>query len=598
MYVSRKPLPSSPSRVAFESGLDSLIVAVDSLDHVVASGSRAQISSSFRIARRRYKRVEGVIELLAPGVAGVLNGPLPDDDGDAPPRPLGAPAAFQRTKTAIDFGATPDTVILRREIRMMRTALTTLRNETRYVAVGEEQVLDAARLEIARASTLGIAGVDVSDPGEALPEAADALEGLRSVAAAAASTRGSVSRVAWIAIDTSLRDAAEQLRHAQFEGLDRLNFIVRFAASTSQAVAHARAMTPHRPPLRRAWRNTSGSPFDSGAFDPSAYAPEYAPVATPALVALGRRLFFDPQLSGPRTRSCASCHNPDRGFADGRSRAMTLAAADQGAARNTPTLLNAALQPLLFADERAGSLEEQVAVVLSSPSEMQSSAQLAATRLQSDTSYRWEFIRAVPGRRDSAVTALSVRVALAAYVRSLTGLNSRFDRAVRGDTTALTPHERKGFTLFMGKARCGTCHFAPLFNGTMPPNFTTSEPEIIGVPGKLGAYDGTIDADPGRGGADHVETHRFAFRVPTLRNVAITAPYMHNGAFATLEQVVEFYDRGGGAGLAKPHAALTLSTQPLRLSLTERGALVAFLRSLTDTLIAPPHEQRSSLRPR
>jgi cytochrome c peroxidase len=181
------------------------------------------------------------------------------------------------------------------------------------------------------------------------------------------------------------------------------------------------------------------------------------------------------------------------------------------------------------------------------------------------------------------VTGLSVRVALAAYVRSLTALDSRFDRAARGDTAALSAAERAGFTVFMGKGRCGTCHFAPLFNGTVPPEFATSEPEIIGVPVRGRTV---VDADVGRAGVDQMEQHRFAFRVPTLRNVARTAPYMHNGAFATLEQVVDFYDRGGGAGLRKPLPALTLSAQPLHLTRGERSELVAFLRALTDTVVA------------
>jgi cytochrome c peroxidase len=174
-----------------------------------------------------------------------------------------------------------------------------------------------------------------------------------------------------------------------------------------------------------------------------------------------------------------------------------------------------------------------------------------------------------------------VRQALGAYVRSLGALDSRFDRAVRGDTAALSGTERRGFNLFMGKARCGTCHFAPLFNGTMPPDFVRSEAEIIGVTDRPGAG-ARLDPDPGLGGVDLQPAHRGGFKVPTLRNVELTAPYMHNGAFRTLEQVVDFYDRGGAAGAGLTLPTQTLPPDSLRLSRDEKRALVAFLRSLTD----------------
>jgi cytochrome c peroxidase len=590
-YTPRKAVPATPLRVAFEEGLDSLAVALDSLGAVSGSGDHARLASSFREARGRYKRVEGLLEYFAPSVAGLLNGPLPDGDGDAPPRALGAPAAFQRIASAINGddalgSASVRSAAIRSDAGSMRQWVATLRGTTQFITVRELDVLDATRLEIARVTTLGLAGVDVDLPDDAAEESAEALDGMRALARVAeVDALGAVPSEAWTAIDVKLRDAAGALRREpDFERLDRLWFITAFSTPAAAAVASARARVATGAPVRRrVWRTDAASVFDRGALDASAFAPEYTPSSTPELVALGRRLFFDPRLSGPATRSCASCHDPDRAFTDGQPRAATLGAAGRATARNTPTLLNAAFQPMLFADERAGSLEEQVGAVLASQTEMASSAQLAAERLRDDPSYRAEFGRALPGRSDSMVTGLSVRVALAAYVRSLTALDSRFDRAARGDTAALSAAERAGFTVFMGKGRCGTCHFAPLFNGTVPPEFATSEPEIIGVPVRGRTV---VDADVGRAGVDQMEQHRFAFRVPTLRNVARTAPYMHNGAFATLEQVVDFYDRGGGAGLRKPLPALTLSAQPLHLTRGERSELVAFLRALTDTVVA------------
>jgi cytochrome c peroxidase len=135
----------------------------------------------------------------------------------------------------------------------------------------------------------------------------------------------------------------------------------------------------------------------------------------------------------------------------------------------------------------------------------------------------------------------------------------------------------------MGKARCGTCHFAPLFNGVAPTAFSTSEPEIIGVPERAVLEGATLDPDPGRGGVDHVDLHRFAFKVPTLRNIVLLAPYMHNGAYATLEQVLSFYNSGGGRRIGARIPTQTLAARPLHLTAGERADLTAFLRALTDT---------------
>jgi len=244
-------------------------------------------------------------------------------------------------------------------------------------------------------------------------------------------------------------------------------------------------------------------------------------------------------------------------------------------------LVNAALQPTLFDDGRVKTLEDQATDVLGSPAEMGGSLTGAAATLAHDDAMSARFAAAFDMPRTVAVTAQTLRLALAAYVRSLVALDARFDRAMRGDTAAMTRQERDGFNLFMGKARCGTCHFAPLFNGAMPPSFTESEPEVIGVPSSSARLP-TVDPDSGRFNVRRIDLHLFAFKTPTLRNIELTAPYMHNGVFRSLEEVVDFYDGGGGHGLGI-RVRQTLPTDSLRLSAEEKRAVVAFMRALTDT---------------
>ena len=593
---------ATPARRIFEGQLDALQGALDTLASALDRDRPLATRRAFRRARLAYKRAESLLQSYSPTIARSLNGPLENDDADAPPRPLGSPAGFQTIRSSLDDSA--KRASLRALALTMRDEVRHLRGQTRYLDVAPLSVLESARAELARVTTLGLAGFDLDDTRDAVREAAASLDGMRAVAeseaASSADTPASdgVARGDWMRIARTMRDASAYLRaHPDFEHLDRLAVIAGYARPAARAIATARApLLAHASPLRRVWRADAATVFEPGALDPTAYAPDYAPAPSPALIALGARLFNDPRLSGAQDRSCATCHQPQRAFTDGRARPLLIAAAPHtlaphALARNTPTLLEAAFQPLYFADERAPSLEDQIGTVLASSTEMGSSADLAAAHLARDAGVRAELAHALAGRSDTLVTGRAVRIALAAYLRTLGALDSRFDRAARGDSTALTARERRGFTVFMGKARCGTCHFAPLFSGVMPPDFTGSEPEIIGVPVRAALAHARLDPDSGRAGVDHIPEHRFAFKVPTLRNVALTAPYMHNGAYATLDAVLDFYEHGGGAGVGAHVPGATLARTRLHLSRAERTAIVAFLRALTD---AAPAAARSA----
>jgi cytochrome c peroxidase len=304
---------------------------------------------------------------------------------------------------------------------------------------------------------------------------------------------------------------------------------------------------------------------------------------TPERVELGKMLFFDPVLSGNNSRSCASCHHPEKAFTDGQTKSIAFNFAGQ-VNRNAPTIINAGLQRSLFHDMRVVFLEDQASDVLSNEAEMHGSLAAAVETLKVSPEYKTLFGRAFPeAAGEDAVNERHLKTAIASYVRSLTSFNSRFDQYMRGDSTKLTALEKTGFNVFMGKAKCATCHFMPLFNGTVPPNFEHTEAEIIGVPATTDTLHPELDPDPGKFGLFKKDLHRFAFKTPTVRNVELTAPYMHNGVYQTLEAVVEFYNKGGGQGLGLDLPTQTLPADPLNLTELEKQALVAFMRSLTDT---------------
>jgi cytochrome c peroxidase len=295
--------------------------------------------------------------------------------------------------------------------------------------------------------------------------------------------------------------------------------------------------------------------------------PRPAAPAEPARAELGRRLFFDRRLSRTRARSCATCHVPDEAFADGRVTPSSLDPATP-LRRNTPTLLYAPVEALLTWDGRVRTADRQALTVIHTPAEMGlTDAELMKT-LASGQRYADDFQRAF----GEAVTPQDVGLALAAFESAnLVPASSPIDRWARGDGSALSPDARAGLDVFAGKGRCARCHVPPVFAGSRPPDFMVPVLSVLGVPSSPEAR--SVDADRGRDGA---------FRVPTVRNVARTAPYFHHGRYASLEQVVDFYDRGGGRGLGLDVPNQDPEVRPLHLSTEEKRVLLVFMREALD----------------
>jgi cytochrome c peroxidase len=279
-----------------------------------------------------------------------------------------------------------------------------------------------------------------------------------------------------------------------------------------------------------------------------------------ARIALGRRLFEDQELSSTGTIACASCHDPRLSFSDGEPTSKGVTG--KRLLRHTPTLWNVAFSPLQFWDGRAASLEAQVRFPVEHPDEMGDALENAVLRLSRHESYARQFAEAFPD--DRKISPDNIARALAAYERTLISPPTRFDRWIAGEAGALTPAEVNGFATFAGKGRCIACHsgFA----------FTDRGFYDIGLPG----------GDKGRGKEIGLPAADHAFKTPTLRELAWTAPYMHDGSLATLEDVVRHYERGG---VARPTRSKDL---PRNLELTDeqRADLIAFLESLSSE--APP----------
>jgi cytochrome c peroxidase len=271
-------------------------------------------------------------------------------------------------------------------------------------------------------------------------------------------------------------------------------------------------------------------------------------------VALGRRLFFDPILSHDKTVACATCHRPDHGFSSPEARPTGIGGKE--AARRAPTLFNRAYGAVFFWDGRSKSLEEQALEPIANPVEMGSSVEEAVRRLKADEKYKEQFA----GAFDDGVTAANLGKALASFERVLLRGDSSIDKfRERGDRNAMTDAERHGLWLWESKGQCWKCHSGK--------NFSDEGFHNTGV-----SWGGT---DIGRFVVTKSEADRGKYKTPTLRGVKLTGPYMHDGSLKTLEDVVEFYNRGGNA-----NPNLDPVIRRLDLSKDELADLVAFLRAL------------------
>ena len=340
---------------------------------------------------------------------------------------------------------------------------------------------------------------------------------------------------------------------------------------------------PAFPPDAPARPAASRAPGDGGLRRPFPALSPRPDSVTPKRVALGRLLFFDPVLSGANDMSCATCHHPDLGLSDGRGQSMGKGGTGLGPARTggavvkrgAPTLWNAAFNQRQFWDGRASDLEHQARFPITSPIEMDQKPEELVQELRAIPEYVRLFDEAFAGKQGSAVTFENTTRAIAAFEQTLVSDASPFDRYRMGDPSALTPAERRGLTLFRSlKTRCFECHGFP--------NFANPDFKVIGVPDLAGQEKDLGRAETGAGPA-----YERAFKVPTLRNVALTAPYMHNGRYKTLEEVLAFYAKGGGRGEGLELKNLDDKIRVFSLSTGEQQDLIAFLKSLTDEKRVP-----------
>jgi cytochrome c peroxidase len=295
----------------------------------------------------------------------------------------------------------------------------------------------------------------------------------------------------------------------------------------------------------------------------------------------GKLLFYDPLLSGNNQRSCISCHKSTEYFTDTSVTTSLKYNRVEFLARNTPSLINANYNHLLMLDGKHISLQNQLTDVITSHDELNCNQEQLLQKILSCPDYKKRFkflLQYTP--QETEISFDHVLSALTFYYTKFSNYNAPFDDAINKQYS-INDDVKKGFNLFMSKAQCATCHFVPQFNGVKPP-YVGSEFEVLGVPKDTG-YAG-LSKDMGRYLVNPATETRNAFRTGSIRNADHTKPYMHNGIFNSLQQVIDFYDAGGGAGKGLTVPNQTLSSDSLHLTPLEKKELLLFISSLNEKI--------------
>lgn len=466
--------------------------------------------------------------------------------------------------------------------------------------ITDRQFFEASRQAIVRLATLGITGFDTPGTFQGIQDATTVLQTLQTYFSY---YKPELKNVHGTHLEKTIKKefalGIKETKASNFEDFNRLTFIKNVINPLYKSIKEIHLALDYE-----TIDQVSNYPLAVNYNADNLFAPDflnsfyYASIANDstftAIADLGKLLFYDPVLSGNNEMACASCHAPEKAFTDGQT--TSLSNTGKPMLRNSMTLNYSVYASGYFYDLRANRLEDQFEHVILSQDEFNSDYQNIVTKLATSPTYTALFKEAFPKQKQT-IKFNNIDYALTAYIMQLNTFDNPVDQYFQGKIDTLPDDVSRGFNLFAGKAACASCHFMPLYSGNVPPLYMDSESEILGVP-KHKDTPLVLDDDLGR--VENGRTQEIApffeasFKTITLRNIEKTAPYMHNGVFDTLEEVMDFYNEGGGAGRGIPLAYQTLASTPLNLTAQEIKDIIAFLNALSDetTVTVPANVPR------
>ncbi|MEM6517310.1 MAG: cytochrome c peroxidase [Bacteroidota bacterium] len=454
--------------------------------------------------------------------------------------------------------------------------------------LSDRHFFEAVRFGIIRAASLGITGFDTPGTLKGISDTQVALKNFDEYLQLYATELNNVNRIGLLdEIQDILEMGIKLTKNEEFDTFNRMKFIKNVINPAYKTVKDIHLALNYETidevsRYIQAVNYNAENLFESDFLNSFYYVSLEEDSTYAAKAELGKLLFYDPILSQDNGMSCAACHDPQKAFTDGKT--LSLSNTGDALERNAMTLNYSVYATSYFHDLRAKRLEDQFEHVVVSEDEFNSSYEEIIEKVSNSEAYSKRFRDAFPHRK--TIKFNDIDYALAAYVMKLNTFDSPIDQYFQGKLKRLPKSVERGFNLFTGKAACATCHFTPLFSGNLPPLFIDTEAEVLGVP-EAKQEPWVLDDDTGRinNGVtqDVAKFYVGAFKTPTVRNIELSGPYMHNGVFDTLEEVMDFYNKGGGAGNGMELEHQTLASDPLNLSDREIEDIIAFMNALTDS---------------
>ncbi|TYA71540.1 cytochrome-c peroxidase [Seonamhaeicola marinus] len=554
------------------TALDSCSFYLKKMD---TSRTLADNKIAFLKSREWYKKAEPFIIAFDYQNYKTLNGPnLLKIEEEAPNDiRIQKPASFQVIEEAL-LGDEPDTKSLHRTLTFMNARLPFIKVNNMISRQSDRHFLKMIRDQIITIATKGITGFDSPVLLNSLKEASYNYQSILEILIVYKQAFADSNLYnEWI---NELKSTLTILEENNFDDFNRYDFIKNHINKQLNLVNETAKDWQIELKARYHLNPKSVNLFGQDFFNLAGFSSKGVYKNSDSIITLGKRIFNDKSLSKDNLMSCASCHVSDKAFTDGLK--VPNSNSGKPLLRNTPTLMYTAYQKAFFYDGIAFTLEGQIKHVVENTQEFHTDLFTIEKNIASDSSY----VKVFNKLYSNGVTNQNITNAIANYERSLGSFNSKFDLNMRGEASDLNDEETLGFNLFMGKAACATCHFPPTFNGTVPPKFDETELENLGMTKTSDFNNPELDDDLGRYNLYNIEERKGFFKTSTVRNIELTAPYMHNGALETLEQVLDFYNKGGGQGMGLDVPHQTLPPDALDLKAHEIKAIIAFMKTLTD----------------
>lgn len=584
--LSPKPETSVPTLKAKNNFLDQLTQVQLQLGQLEKALESKDITEARRIyleTRIPFKQAEFLIAYLDPQLyeRSINESPLLKPKPKVANKEIHYPGGFQVIDEQL-FEEQADFQQIQKLTKKLKIDVQQFQLRMESIRFYDAMMIHAMKEALIRSFTLGITGFDT-------PASENAIEDFKQVNTGILTTLLYYKERFPEALIAKIEQHFKAINYTSFENFDRYAYLVGQLIPILENLEAIRVQSnlETREELNRLslpLNSTFTNPFQADFLNASYYTNIPNSQISLAQIELGKELFNDPILSDNLKTSCATCHNEKTAFTDQLERSMN-GDKSQTTSRNAPSLNYSIYASAYFYDLRAHDLKNQFDHVIHNEKEFNSSYAAIIKKLSQHKNYKEKF-EANYATYPDPISNTSINHALKSYLMSLPRFDAPFDQLVQNKTKEIPAKLRQGFNLFMGKAQCATCHFPPTFSGLVPPTYADSESEVLGVLSNEDFEHPELDKDLGRINnriaKDNYAFFANSFKTLSIRNAALTAPYMHNGSIKSLEKVIEFYNLGGGLGMGLDLPHQTLPSEPLNLTEAEKEALVIFIKSLTD----------------